>query len=61
MPGRKPASATPSRKRSVKKLTGPCTNAMAAEMSPHVTMMRKIHRRAPTRSRIRLLGTSNRK
>jgi hypothetical protein len=28
---------------------------------PHVTMMRAIHRRAPTRSRMRLLGTSNRK
>ena len=29
-------------------------------MKPHVIMMRASQRRAPTRSRMRLLGTSNR-
>jgi hypothetical protein len=33
--------------------------AMAAEISPHVTMMRESQTRAPTRCIIRLLGTSN--
>ena len=58
MPGKKPASARPSRKRSVKKLTGPLMNANPPETRPQVTIMRAIQRRAPTRSRIKLLGTS---
>jgi hypothetical protein len=33
----------------------------ADEMAPHVIMMRAIHNRAPTRWRIRLLGTSKTK
>ena len=31
---------------------------LAEATSPQLTMMRAIHRRAPTRARIRLLGTS---
>ena len=61
MPGKKPASARPSRKRRMKKLIGPLVNANAPETKPQLTMMRAIQRRAPTRSRIRLLGTSKRK
>jgi len=34
---------------------------MQSEMIPQVIMMRAIQMRAPTFSRIRLLGTSNRK
>jgi hypothetical protein len=59
MPGKKPASATPSRKRSTRKLAGPVVVAIKPEMMPHVIMMRAIQRRAPTFSRIMLLGTSN--
>ena len=33
-------------------------NAVAPETMPHVTMMRAIHIRAPTFSRMMLLGTS---
>jgi hypothetical protein len=40
---------------------GVSTKAFAAEMTPHVSMIRQIQRRAPTRVRITLLGTSNRK
>jgi hypothetical protein len=61
MPGKKPASATPSRKRIATKPVGPVTNAVAAEISPHVIMMRAIQSRAPTRSRIRFDGISKRK
>ena len=60
-PGTKPASAAPSKKRTIRKLVGPVTSAMAPEMMPQVIMMRAIQRRAPTRSRIRLLGTSKAK
>jgi hypothetical protein len=59
MPGKNPASATPSRKRSTRKLTGPLTVAIRPEMMPHVIMMRAIHRRALVRCRTMLLGTSN--
>ena len=45
----------------MKKLVGPLAKAVAAEMSPQVTMMRQIQSRAPTFSSTRLLGTSNRK
>jgi hypothetical protein len=60
MPGKKPASATPMKKRTVAKLVEPVTNAVAPENSPHVIMMRAIQMRAPTFSSTRLLGTSNR-
>ena len=43
------------------KLHGPTQKAVAPEMSPQVTMMRAIHSRAPTFSRMMLLGTWNRK
>ena len=36
-------------------------NMNAEEMIPQVIMMRAIHTRAPTRSRITLLGTSKMK
>ncbi len=61
MPGKNPASAAPSRNRMHERLTGPRTNIIAEAIAPQVTMMRAIHRRAPTRSRIRLLGSSSRK
>ena len=38
--------------------TGPVTNAVAADTSPQVIMMRAIQSRAPTRIMIRLLGIS---
>ena len=59
MPGKNPASATPSRKRRTRKLVGPDTVAIRPEMIPHVSMIRAIQRRAPTRSRIMFPGTSN--
>ena len=45
----------------MKKPVAPVTKAVAAEIRPHVTMMRQIHSRAPTFCNTRLLGTSNRK
>ena len=59
MPGKNPASAAPRRNRSAKKLHGPRTSIMADETTPHEIMIRAIQMRTPTRSRIRLLGTSN--
>ena len=35
-------------------------NMVAIDTIPHPMRIRAIHRRAPTRSRIRLLGISNR-
>ena len=61
MPGKKPASAMPSRKRTAWKPSGPVTNSVQAETIPHVTMMRAIHLRAPKRCSARLLGTSRKK
>ena len=61
MPGKKPASAMPSRKRTTPKLVVPVTKAVAAAKMPQVIMMRAIQMRAPTFSRMTLLGTSNRK
>ena len=60
-PGKKPASATPSRKRSTRKEVGPPISAKAAETMPQVIMMRAIQVRAPKRCRARLLGTSKMK
>jgi hypothetical protein len=57
-PGKKPASATPSRTRSRQKPHGPVTAIMAQVISPQLTMMRASQRRAPVRLRIKLLGTS---
>ena len=59
MPGKKPASATPSRKRSTYSTPSLGTNAIAAAMIPQVIMIRAIQRRAPNRCRARLLGTSS--
>ncbi len=61
MPGKKPASATPSSKRSAYSCVALCTNAEPMATSPHVTRIRAIQRRAPKRLSMRLLGTSNRK
>ena len=58
MPGKKPASATPSRKRSAYQLCGPVTNAVAAEMMPQLIMIRAIQRLAPNRYSAMLLGIS---
>jgi hypothetical protein len=58
MPGVKPASANPSRKRASAKLLGPTTNAVAIEMIPQVIMMRAIQIRAPKRCISKLLGIS---
>ena len=61
MPGKKPASATPSKKRTIAKLVEPVTMAVTPASMPHVIMMRAIHSRAPTFSMTTLLGTSKRK
>jgi hypothetical protein len=61
MPGKNPASATPSRKRSTYNCVALCTNADTIATMPHVTRIRAIQRRAPKRLSITLLGTSNRK
>ncbi len=44
----------------IRKLVGPVANAVAPEAIPQVIMMRAIQMRAPTLSRMTLLGTSNR-
>jgi len=61
MPGKNPASAAPSRKRTIPKLVEPVTAAVRPARIPHVIMIRAIHILAPTFSRITLLGTSKRK
>jgi hypothetical protein len=61
IPGKKPASATPSRKRTIRKLAPFQISAMAADNRPHVTMIRAIQSRAPNRWSARLLGTSKKK
>jgi hypothetical protein len=43
------------------KLVALVTKAVAPAKMPQVIMMRAIHSRAPTFSRMTLLGTSNRK
>jgi hypothetical protein len=58
-PGKKPASAAPSRKRTTYSDTLPVTNICAIVHSPHSTMMRISVRLAPIRASTRLLGTSN--
>jgi hypothetical protein len=59
MPGKNPASATPSRNRSSTSTDPFGTNAIAVASTPQVTMIRAIHRRAPNRCSARLLGTSS--
>ena len=59
IPGKNPASATPNSRRSPLNWAGVVMNAIKAAITPQVSMIRLIQRRAPTRSRIRLLGTSN--
>ena len=61
IPGKKPASATPSKNRKMRKLVSPVMNAKIAEMMPQVIITRAIQRRAPTLLRIKLEGTSKRK
>ncbi len=61
MPGKKPASAAPSRKRIVAKLVVPATTAVSAAKMPQVIMMRAIQIRAPIFSSTILLGTSKMK
>ena len=60
-PGKKPASATPSRNRSDRNDAVPAVHAIAPETRPQEIMMRAIQRLAPKRSSARLLGTSSRK
>ncbi len=60
MPGNSPASAMPRITRAAMKPVPLRTNMVAIETTPQPIMIRAIHRRAPTRSMIRLLGTSNR-
>ena len=61
IPGKKPASAAPSRKRTTRKLASFQISAMAADNSPQVTMIRAIQSRAPNLSSARLLGISKKK
>ena len=61
MPGKNPASATPSRKRTIAKLVEPVTIAVRPARIPQVTMIRAIHTLAPIFSRMTLLGTSKMK
>lgn len=58
-PGKNPASAMPSRKRTMTKLVASVTSAAPAEHTPQNTMMMAIQRRAPIRVRIMLAGTWN--
>ena len=59
MPGKKPASATPSRNRSTMSTVAFGAKAIAVATMPQVTRMRAIQRRAPKRCSMRLLGTSS--
>src|SRR5438105_3714465 len=61
MPGTKPASAAPNKKRRIYKCVGVWTKPHKITIIPQVNMMRKIHNRAPTFCKIRLLGTSKKK
>ena len=47
-PGAKPASAAPSRKRRMTKLSSLQMQAVIAAMTPQLTMIRAIQSRAPT-------------
>ncbi|MCY1460547.1 hypothetical protein D9M71_781150 [compost metagenome] len=58
-PGKKPASATPRKKRAAYSGCGVLTRLVAMVTRPHRIMIRVMVRRAPTRCMYRLLGTSN--
>src|SRR6202011_620917 len=53
-PGKNPASAAPSRKRTTVKVIVPVTRAVKPAMIPQLIMIRAIHSLAPTFSRITL-------
>lgn len=59
MPGKKPASAIPSRNRRTISAVSSGTNATAVLRTPQVIMMRASQRRPPNRLSAMLLGTSN--
>lgn len=59
IPGKNPASATPSRNRSTISTVPLGTNAIAVATIPQVIMIRAIHLRAPNLCNARLLGTSS--
>ena len=59
MPGKNPASARPRTTRAIMNDVTSLMNIVAIDTMPQTIMMRAIQRRAPTRSRIRLLGISN--
>ena len=59
-PGKKPASATPRRKRSTTSCSKFCTHVNRAATMPQLTMMRASHLRAPNLWSARLRGTSSR-
>ena len=61
IPGKKPASDAPNRKRSTLNEVASQTKAIAPEHRPQVTITRAIQIRAPTLSRTMFEGTSNRK
>jgi hypothetical protein len=61
MPGKKPASATPSKNRTMAKLVEPVTTAVRPARIPQLIMIRAIHTLAPTFCMITLLGTSKMK
>ncbi len=61
MPGKNPASATPSRNRIAWKLYGPLTKLIPIATMPQEIMIRAIQIRAPKYCSARLLGTSNRR
>jgi len=56
MPGRKPASVTPTSTRNTYSVPGLVANIVAVDASPHAIMIVPIHRRAPTRASTTLLG-----
>ena len=58
-PGKYPASATPSRKRTAAKLVTSVISAVEAEARPQAKITTVSHRRAPIRASMRLLGTWN--
>ena len=58
-PGKKPASATPRRKRSAVSWVKVCTKVNSTATMPQLIMIRASQRRAPNLLRARLLGTSS--
>ena len=58
MPGKNPASATPSANRRTATCSASVANAVTITTIPQLMRIRAIQIRAPTRWRIRLLGNS---